>query len=330
MDASKTNQSLEFLTSSATNAKSIPGLDLVGSDKPMAPPIVSSIPPSSTLFSYNQDVTKPLHTSDDKPFNFPAPPQPNNFNYNDQSRNQYSSFSLSRPPPSLPPNQFQKNYPYDQRNEPKDFPADRNRFEDKFGNVPGPNTKFDNYRPPVDSRNEPANDKNSKFGGTTYTPNFNSEKLAKYYEDEYDDSRFRDPEPPESPQRNSSNFNNYGRNERYNYSNFRQNNFGNRGGFNNKFDDFNDSSNNRREMGRGRGKLVERPPFGDGNRLDSPNSFNNRYRGFGRGQSNDNSRPNFNSWQNNDPKAPPERFDNAENDKSVSYRLLRMEKVPLD
>ncbi|XP_065208687.1 YLP motif-containing protein 1 isoform X2 [Planococcus citri] len=373
MDPSKPNQSLEFLTSSASNAKSIPGLDLVGSDKPpstaataatTAVPPGSSIP-SSKLFAYNQDVTKPLHTSDDKPFNFPTPPQPNNFNYNEQSRNQYSSFQLSRPPPSLPPNQFQKNYPYDQtydqKNDSNDFPPDRNRFDDNFGNhpgppgpntkfddhqgppgPPGPNSKFDNYRPPpVDMRNNPPPDnKNSKFGGTTYTPNFNSEKYAKYYEDEYDDSRFRDPEPSESPQRNNnSQYNNYGRNDRDNFSNFRQNNFGNnRGGFNNKFDDFNRDFNeppgNRKEMGRGRGRSSGRPPFGDANQPDGPNSFNNRYRGFGRGQSSDNApRPNFNSWQSNDPLAPPDRFDNADNDKPdfgkpVSLLDLPMMKPP--
>lgn len=314
MDPTKNTQSLEFLSATATNTKSIPGLDLVGSDK-IPTSVPSNIPQGSTLFAYNQDVTKPLHTSDDKPFNFPTP-QSNNYNYNDQQQNQYSSFQLSRPPPSLP-NQFQKNYP--NAGDSYSPPADRGRqFDDKFSRPA--NSQFDNYRQIPDSyqRNEPPRERELKFNSNFTAPNFNTDKYAKYLEDEYDDSRFRDPDPSENEK-----FNNFGRDDRNHFGQ----NFRGRGGFqNNKFNDFNrdfnDSPNNRKEMGRGfRGRQDGRPQFGDRSKPDNQNSFNNRFgkAPFGRGAPNDNApRSNFN-WQNDDQQ--PERFDNAEPQKIVSVEI---------
>lgn len=298
----------------------------MGTEKPVNS-VSSNVPQGSSLFAYNQDVTKPLHTSDDKPFNFPTPQQPNSYNY-EQPPNQYSQYALSRPPPNVP-NQYNKNYPppYEQKNPAESYPPppERDRpMTDRFGRPitnsrPAPEPYARNEPPP------PQPERNGSKFNTSFTPNFNSDKYAKYLEDEYDDSRFRDPEPSESPQYNSGNkFNNYGRDDRNNYQNYRQNYQGNEnrdGGFQNKFDDFNkrefNDGNNRKEMGRGfRGRSDNRSKFGDRGKADNQkfdNFGNSRFgnRGFGRGAPNDgNARSNFNSW--NDAKGQQDRFDNAE------------------
>lgn len=341
-DPLKAAQPLEFLSSSATgNSKSIPGLDLV-SDKSANPGFMSNIPVNSSLFSYNQDVTKPLHTSDDKPFNFPRPPR---MNYDDDdTQNQYSyqrgrsRFSDN----SL--NQFRKNdFP------PLDGPdQDRN---DRFGNRnlrPSNDYKDDyNFRPGSDSnfrnedranlrsndrgafrnddrgnfrnedrgnfrnedrgnfrnddrdnfrndnrgnfRNEDRgsfqnedrgntrNDDRGKFG-SSFTPSFSSDKYAKYLEDEYDDSRFRDPEPFESPQNSKSNFNRDDFHRGGNFSN-RQNFRNDSDGYygKDKFDefnkrDFNDSRNTRGGFNDRRGGFNDRR----GGFSDRRSGFNDR------------------------------------------------------
>lgn len=79
----------------------------------------------------------------------------------------------------------------------------RNDDRGSFRNDDRGNFDRNNFR--SDDRSAfPRNDDRSKFVSTAST--FAADKYAKFLEDEYDDSRFRDPEPPESPQNNKSNF----------------------------------------------------------------------------------------------------------------------------
>lgn len=358
LDGSKSSHSLEFLSSGgSTNTKSIPGLDLVSTDKNLNPSFMSNIPSNSSLFSYNQDVTKPLHTSDDKPFNFPTPPTQPHYS-NDIQQNQYSPFArnnrfpipgaASTPIPGPGINtgridnsgygQFQKNK-FSQYDNSSHQPGQMDRgksFENRYNNQNfdrnAPDSKFNidfKYRSSGNNfRNESSDKGGNKFGNNTYAPNFQSDKFAKYLEDEYDDSRFRDPEPQnDSPQHHSSNNNrsNFSRDEfnrTNNFSNYRHDSYNKR--------DFNDR-NNRFD----RSKFDPKDSgVGSGNRQFDRNKPDNRFDKFGNktpqfgrtGLLNENMKDNFGSRDYgarnaNDPKQTPMfgksvmpgKFDNVEN-----------------